>query len=76
LLILDSCERVIDIDLAIRQGTLAWRLMTTTSLARLRSSQGRREEARAELACVYDRLAAGNDNADATAAQSLLRELS
>jgi predicted ATPase len=63
------------LDLAARQQALAWELRTATSLARLRSGQGRHDQARAVLAPIYDRFSEGFDSADLTAARGLLREL-
>jgi tetratricopeptide (TPR) repeat protein len=63
------------LELAGQQSSLAWELRTATSLARLRSLQGRRDEARNVLAPVYARFTEGFDNADLTAAARLLRDL-
>jgi predicted ATPase len=63
------------LDLAARQGALAWELRAATSLAQLRAGQGRRDEARRVLAPVYDRFTEGFDNADLTAARYVLNEL-
>jgi predicted ATPase len=64
------------LDLAARQGALVWELRTATTLARLRSRRGRRDEARRALARVYDRFTEGLDSADLVAARGLLGELS
>ena len=45
------------------------------SLARLLARQGKREEARALLAPVYDRFTEGFDTADLIAAKALLAQL-
>lgn len=63
------------LDLAARQGALAWELRSATSLARLRRRQGRAREARAILAPVYDRFVEGFETADLVAARLLLDEL-
>jgi predicted ATPase/DNA-binding winged helix-turn-helix (wHTH) protein len=63
------------LDLADRQGGLAWQLRTATSLAHLRSGQGRPDEARDLLTPIYARFTEGFDNADLKAAARLLREL-
>jgi hypothetical protein len=57
------------------QGTLAWELRATTSLARLLASQGRSGKAAAALRAVYDRYAEGFDSADVVEARSLLEAL-
>jgi hypothetical protein len=62
-------------DLAHRQGALSWELRTVTSMARLRASQGRREEARETLAAVFGRFTQGKETADLCAASSLLGAL-
>jgi predicted ATPase len=63
------------LDLAGRQGALAWQLRTATSLAVLRVAQGRTNEARSVLAPIYDRFTEGFDNTDLNAATRLLRQL-
>jgi predicted ATPase/DNA-binding winged helix-turn-helix (wHTH) protein len=63
------------LDLAGRQGALAWQLRTATSLAVLRAAQGRAVEARDVLAPIYDRFTEGFDNTDLNAATRLLRQL-
>jgi predicted ATPase len=57
------------------QGALFWELRVALSVARLRVSQGRRREARAPLASVYDRFTEGFATADMQAARTLLEEL-
>jgi predicted ATPase len=63
------------LELARRQSSLAWELRTATSLARLRSLQGRRDEARDVLAPVYARFTEGFESPDLAAARHLLDEL-
>jgi len=64
------------IELADRQSALSWGLRASTSLARLQSRQGRREEAREMLAETYGRFTEGFDTADLKAAEQLLATLS
>jgi predicted ATPase len=61
--------------MAREQDALFWELRIALSLARLRVSQGRRHEARAPLASVYDRFTEGFATADLQAARTLLDEL-
>jgi predicted ATPase len=61
--------------MAREQGALFWELRVALSVARLRVSQGRRHEARAPLASVYDRFTEGFATADLQAARTLLEEL-
>jgi predicted ATPase len=61
--------------MAREQGALFWELRIALSIARLRVSQGRRHEARAPLAAVYDRFTEGFATADLQAARTLLEEL-
>jgi len=61
--------------IARERGALFWELRVALSLARLRVSQGRRHEARAPLASVYDRFTEGFATADMLAARILLDEL-
>jgi predicted ATPase len=61
--------------LARRQRALAWQLRTSTSLARLRRSQGRWQEALDLLAPVHARFTEGLDTPDGMAAAVLLAEL-
>jgi predicted ATPase/DNA-binding winged helix-turn-helix (wHTH) protein len=61
--------------LAREQGALFWELRIALSVARLRVHQGRRREARAPLASVYDRFTEGFGTADMQAARSLLEGL-
>jgi predicted ATPase/DNA-binding winged helix-turn-helix (wHTH) protein len=57
------------------QGALFWELRVALSVARLRVSQGRRHEARAPLASVYDRFTEGFATADLQAARAMLEGL-
>jgi predicted ATPase/DNA-binding winged helix-turn-helix (wHTH) protein len=59
-------------DMAREQGALFWELRIALSVARLRASQGRRHEARALLASVYDRFTEGFATADLRAARAML----
>jgi predicted ATPase/DNA-binding winged helix-turn-helix (wHTH) protein len=59
------------IELAHRQEALSWELRTATSMAQLRSSQGRRAEAHEGLAAVFGRFTQGKGTADLRAAGSL-----
>jgi predicted ATPase/Tfp pilus assembly protein PilF len=61
--------------MAREQGALFWELRVALSVARLRVSQGRRNEARAPLASVYDRFTEGFATADMQAARTLLEGL-
>jgi tetratricopeptide (TPR) repeat protein len=60
---------------ARRQQAKMWELRTSTSLARLWQSQGRRQEAYDLLAPVYDWFTEGFDTKDLQEAKSLLAEL-
>jgi predicted ATPase len=62
-------------EMAREQGALFWELRVALSVARLRMSQGRRREARALLAWVYDRFTEGFATADLQAARTLLEGL-
>ena len=64
------------LDLARRQGALAWELRAATSLTRLWHGHRRTVEARALLAEVYGKFTEGFATADMRAAQELLRLLS
>jgi predicted ATPase len=68
-----SFERAIEI--ARKQGAKSLELRTTTSLARLLASQGRRDEARAILSETYNWFTEGFDTADLKDAKALLGEL-
>jgi predicted ATPase len=63
------------IQVAQRQSAKSWELRATTSLARLLASQGRRDEAHAMLADIYNWFAEGFDTADLKDAKALLEEL-
>jgi predicted ATPase/DNA-binding winged helix-turn-helix (wHTH) protein len=62
--------------MAREQDALFWELRIALSVARLRVSRGRRHEARAPLASVYDRFTEGFATADMQAARALLEQLS
>jgi predicted ATPase len=64
------------IAIAAEQGAKSWELRATMSLARLLAKQGRRDEARATLAEIYDWFTEGFDTTDLKDAKSLLDELS
>jgi len=69
-----SCfERAIGI--ARKQSAKSWELRATMSLARLFATQGRRYEARAILAKIYNWFTEGFDTADLKDAKALLDEL-
>jgi predicted ATPase/DNA-binding winged helix-turn-helix (wHTH) protein len=61
--------------LARRQGALALELRAALSLARLRVTQGRHDEARRILGPVYDRFTEGFGTADLRAARGMLEAL-
>jgi tetratricopeptide (TPR) repeat protein len=63
------------IQLAQVQGAKRWELHATMSLARLLAKQGRRDEARAMLADIYNWFTEGFDTADLKDAKALLEEL-
>jgi predicted ATPase/DNA-binding winged helix-turn-helix (wHTH) protein len=60
------------LDMAREQGTLSWELRAASSLARLRSDQGRHAEARQSLAAIYEKFAEGFATADLQAARAVL----
>ncbi len=60
------------LDLEREQSALAWQLRMATSLALLRTRQGRRDEAPRVLRPVYDRFTEGFDTHDLRAAKRLL----
>ena len=62
--------------LARRQGALALELRTALSLARLRVSQARHDEARRILTPIYDRFTEGFETPDLRAARDMLEALS
>ncbi|MBV8398485.1 MAG: hypothetical protein JOZ17_07070, partial [Acetobacteraceae bacterium] len=63
------------LDWARRQQAKMWELRTSTSLARLWQSQGRRQDAYELLAPVYDWFTEGFDTKDLQDAKALLDEL-
>jgi predicted ATPase len=63
------------IEVARRQSAKSWELRATTSLARLRASEGRRDEARKMLAQIYNWFTEGFDTADLKEAKAQLEEL-
>jgi predicted ATPase len=63
------------IEIARRQSARSIELRATTSLARLLNEQGRRDEARAMLADIYNWFTEGFDTADLKSAKALLDEL-
>jgi hypothetical protein len=60
------------IDLARRQGALAWELRATTTLARERLRRGLSADVLGDLAAVYAKFTEGMDTPDLQAARSLL----
>jgi predicted ATPase/class 3 adenylate cyclase len=63
------------IEVARKQHGKLWELRATTSLARLLAQQGKREEACAMLAEIYNWFTEGFDTADLKDAKALLNEL-
>jgi predicted ATPase len=63
------------IEIAQRQSAKSLELRATTSLARLLAKQGKRDEARATLAEIYNWFTEGFDTADLKEAKALLDEL-
>jgi predicted ATPase len=63
------------IEISRKQQTKSWELRATTSLARLFDKQGKRDEARAMLAEIYNWFTEGFDTADLKDAKALLDEL-
>jgi tetratricopeptide (TPR) repeat protein len=74
---LDGAERsyLASLDWARRQQAKMWELRTSTSLAQLWKSQGKRQEAYALLAPVYGWFTEGFDTKDLQEAKALLDEL-
>jgi hypothetical protein len=70
----ESCFREA-LHIARAQEARWWELRTTVSLARLLAKQGKREEARAMLAEIYNWFTEGFDTADLKDAKALLNEL-
>lgn len=62
------------IALAQKMGAKAFELRAATSLARLLTEQGQRDEARAMLAAIYNWFTEGFDTADLKDAKALLDE--
>ena len=60
---------------AQRQGALAWELRAAVSLARVQCADGRPDEARRQLAPVYDRFSEGFGTVDLQTAKALLDDL-
>jgi predicted ATPase len=71
----EQCFRTA-IEIARRQSARSQELRATTSLARLLDNQGKRNEARAMLAEIYNWFTEGFDTADMKDARALLDELS
>ena len=73
----EGAERnfLVSLDWARRQQAKMWELRTSTSLARLWQSQGKRQEAYELLAPVYDWFTEGFDTRDLQEAKVLLDEL-
>jgi predicted ATPase len=63
------------IEVARRQSAKSLELRATMSLARLLTKQGRRNEARAMLATIYNWFTEGFDTADLKDAKALLEQL-
>jgi predicted ATPase len=63
------------IAVARKQEAKSWELRATTSLARLLASQGRRDEARAMLAQIYNWFTEGFETVDLKDARVLLDQL-
>ena len=63
------------LDVARHQQAKSWELRAAMNLARLWQQQGKRDEARALLAEVYDWFTEGFDTADLQDAKALLEEL-
>jgi predicted ATPase len=74
---LEGAERnfIASLEWARRQQAKSWELRTSTSLARLWQSQGKRREAYELLAPVYGWFTEGFDTKDWQEAKSLLAEL-
>jgi predicted ATPase len=74
---LDAAEEnyLASLDWARKQQAKSWELRTSTSLARLWQSQGKRKEAHDLLAPVYDWFTEGFDTRDLVDAKQLLGEL-
>ncbi|HEY6417777.1 MAG TPA: adenylate/guanylate cyclase domain-containing protein [Candidatus Binataceae bacterium] len=71
----EQCFRTA-IEISRKQHAKSWELRATTSLAHLLDKQGKRDEARAMLAEIYNWFTEGFDTADLKEAKALLEELS
>ena len=76
-MIFEAAERnfLASLDWARRQQAKSWELRTSTSLARLWQSRGKRQAAYALLAPVYAWFTEGFDTRDLLDAKALLDEL-
>jgi predicted ATPase/DNA-binding winged helix-turn-helix (wHTH) protein len=63
------------VEVARAQSALAWELRSAIDLARLLSEGGQRDQARRDLALVYDRFTEGFETADLMVARALLENL-
>ena len=63
------------LEIARQQEAKSWELRAATSLARLWQSQGKKSEARALIAPVYDWFTEGFETKDLQEAKTLLDEL-
>lgn len=63
------------LDMARQQGALLWELRSAMSLARLRTQQGRHDDATPVLGPVHGRFTEGFDTADLRAARAMLQSL-
>ena len=70
----EQCFRAA-LEVARTQEARWWELRASTSLARLLSKQGHRDEARTMLAAIYNWFTEGFDTADLKAAKTLLARL-
>jgi len=72
---LAECDFREALTLAQKMGAKAWELRAAVRLARLLAKQGKRDEARAMLADIYNWFTEGFDTADLKDAKALLDEL-
>ena len=63
------------LDFAYQQSAKSWELRTALTLARVRASQGNREQARQLLAPLYEQFTEGFETADLKAAREFLLSL-
>ena len=70
----EDCFRAA-LDVARQQGALFWELRGALSLARLRVTEGRHNDAKAILAPIYDQFTEGFETADLRAARDILNAL-